>query len=277
MSLRKIYYFLSPTLRFKARRIFYFPIDLFDLLNGRRNKYTPPKGLTFIGSGDFEKQGKHQLELLKTHLNLQEEDDVLDIGSGIGRTAIPLTKFLNSDARYEGFDVVKKGVKWCNEKIKTEFPNFNFTHIQLKNDLYNSTGKDAENFTFPYADKSFDKVFLFSVFTHMQIPEIKNYLVEIHRVLKTDGLCLASFFIYDDKSEEEISNRKHFCFPVKKEGYRLMDVKVKSANIAIHQNKLDQIISETGLKLVTQIKGFWKNGIKKTDNDFQDIAILKKA
>lgn len=43
----------------------------------------------------------------------------MDIGSGIGRTAVPLTKFLNPDARYEGFDVVKKGVKWCNAKIKT--------------------------------------------------------------------------------------------------------------------------------------------------------------
>ena len=45
---------------------------------------------------------------------LKPEHRVLDIGSGIGRVAIPLTEYLNEKGSYEGFDVVELGVNWCN-------------------------------------------------------------------------------------------------------------------------------------------------------------------
>lgn len=275
MTLRKIYYRLSPKLRFTARKIFYLPTDLFELVSGRRQKHVPPKGDIFIGSGDFIQQGKHHLKLLKKHLDLSPDDYVLDIGCGMGRTALPLTSFLSPNSKFEGFDVVKKGIDWCNSKIKKDFPNFNFTYISLNNDLYHKSENQAREYIFPYASNSFDKAFLFSVFTHMQLPEIENYLKEIERVLKPKGVCLATFFIYDE-SEKEITRLKQFKFPIQKEGCRLMDKKVKSANIAIDRMKLDQMILGTKLYQVKVIEGYWNNGKKKSDNDFQDIVILKK-
>ncbi len=74
-------------MRLIARKLVYFPIDIWNGLFGKRHKFELPKGDIYIGSGDFIAQGKHQLDLLKEHANLKPNDTVLDIGSGIGRTA----------------------------------------------------------------------------------------------------------------------------------------------------------------------------------------------
>lgn len=273
---RKLYYKLSPFMRIVVRKVFYFPFDVWKKITGARHKYEPPKGDIYIGSGDFIEQGIHHLELLKNHLRLKPEDAVLDVGSGIGRTAVALTEYLTIKGRYEGFDVVEKGVRWCNTKIKKDFPNFNFIYVPLHNDLYNDSKVKAEKFKFPYPDNSFDKVFLFSVFTHMSVTEIANYLCEIKRVLKPEGLCLSTFFIYTTKNEEMIANNNHFMFPINKGDYRLMSNIVKSANIALKDVLLDKLIVQAELERLKTIDGSWKKDIfKHKDNDFQDIVILK--
>ncbi|WP_417943184.1 class I SAM-dependent methyltransferase [Flavobacterium sp. RS13.1] len=131
------------------------------------------------------------------------------MGCGIGRAAVALTQYLSKQAKYEGFDVVEKGIIWCKKHITKDFPNFNFQYIPLNNDLYHFTDQKAEEFVFPYENNSFDTIFLFSVFTHMQPLEVQNYFNEIQRVLKTGGKCLGTFFLYDDKNEEVISSKQN--------------------------------------------------------------------
>src|SRR5690606_38198320 len=129
-SLREFWYSLSPKHRFFIRRLYYFPIDLFDKIQGKRHKYVPPRGSIYTGSPAnseiYIDQGKRQLVLLKEHIDLKPNDKILDIGSGIGRTAIALTDFLEPEGDYKGFDVVKLGVDWCNSKIGIDFSNFEF-------------------------------------------------------------------------------------------------------------------------------------------------------
>lgn len=274
--LRKLYYLLSPNLRLAARKLYFLPIDMYESITGKRGKYEPRKGDIYIGSGDFVRQGLHQVDLLKRYVDLQVSDSVLDIGSGIGRTAIPLTTYLNKDGKYEGFDVVEKGVKWCNKTIKKDYPNFNFTYVALNNDLYNNSAQKAKEFTFPYQDKVFDKSFLFSVFTHMQVEDIDHYFGEIARVTRSGGLCLATFFLYDAKSEEAISKQEHFSFPVNKNGYRLMDAQVKAANIAVSMDKLNAMIADKPLRIVKIVNGYWNASVSKhNDNTFQDMVIIE--
>lgn len=280
-SLRKFWYSLSPKNRFLIRRLYYFPADFKDKILGRRHKYVPPRGSIYTGSpADAEAyldQGKKQLTLLKEHIDLKPNDHMLDIGSGIGRTAIALTEYLNPDGIYKGFDVVKLGVDWCNSKIAKDYPNFEFKYIPLFNDLYNTSDLKAENFTFPYEKESFNKIFTFSVFTHMQIDEIQNYFKEIQNVLRSDGLVFSTFFLYDDANEKNISTTNKFKFPIKKNGYRLMNEEVKSGNIAIHKNKLKTMLNEEHLELVSVIDGFWKNKSKYApDASYQDIVVFQK-
>jgi len=277
MSIRKLYYTLPPGLRYLARKVYYLPVDLWEGLTGKRHPYEPPKGDIYIGSGDFIRQGRHQLDLLRRYAGLQPSDAVLDVGSGIGRTAVALTGFLDASGRYEGFDVVQKGVDWCNRKIKKDFPNFNFQYVALNNDLYNNSANRATGFRFPYPDAQFDKVFLFSVFTHMQVDEIAHYLKEIARVLRPGGQCLATFFLYEESRPDGAVSRTEFNFPVQKQGYRLMDEQVKSANIALAFSTLSSIVDAARLTQTGIIRGYWSDpALKTSDNTFQDIVLLRR-
>jgi ubiquinone/menaquinone biosynthesis C-methylase UbiE len=277
MNLRPLYYAISPNLRLLVRKIYYYPTDVLDFARGRKNKYVPNKGDIFVGSGDFEAQGKYHLKVLKEMAGLQTNHSVLDVGCGIGRAAVPLTQFLTKEGNYEGFDVVKKGILWCQKNITKDFPNFNFQHVSLHNDLYNLTNQKADSFIFPYKDNSFDTVFLFSVFTHMQPLEVQHYLNEISRVLKPKGKCLSTFFVYDDEIERKISeNNGVFSFPYQKENYRLMNEKVPSANIAFNETYLLDMIKSSNLKLENKIYGSWANRQNDDLFDFQDILVFKK-
>ncbi len=281
-SLRKFWYSLSPKNRFLIRRLYYFPADLKDKLQGKQHKYVPPRGSIYTGSPasaeDYIEQGNKQLDLLKKHIHLNPSDTILDIGSGIGRTAIALTEFLEPKGLYRGFDVVKLGVDWCNSKIGKDFSNFEFTYVPLFNDLYNTSDLKAENFTFPYENDYFNKIFTFSVFTHMQIEEIQNYFKEINRVMKSDGLAFSTFFLYNDTNENHISSTNKFKFPIKKDGYRLMNEDVKSGNIAIHKNKLKSMLEDENLVLVEVIDGFWKDkNLYSKDASYQDVVVFQKS
>ncbi|MGB3345557.1 MAG: methyltransferase domain-containing protein [Aequorivita sp.] len=280
-NLRKIWYSLSSNQRFLIRRLYYFPKDTLDLLSGKRHKYVPPRGYIYTGSPasakEYLEQGQKQVQMLREYAQLKPNHHVLDIGSGIGRTAIALTEFLSEDGSYEGFDVVKRGVDWCNSRIHKDHANFNFQYVPLFNDLYNTATLKATEFIFPYADNSVDLAFSFSVFTHMQIEEIQHYFSQIHRTLKPDGLCFSTFFLYDDTSEEFIATNPTFSFPVKKDGFRLMSENVKSGNIAIHKNKLRRMLERENFEVIAIVDGFWKdNHPDGTKNEYQDIVVFKK-
>ena len=58
----------------------------------------------------------------------------------------------------------------------------------------------ASNYKFPYEDNFFDFVILQSVFTHMVLDDMKNYLHEISRVLKKGGRSYISYFILNENS-----------------------------------------------------------------------------
>lgn len=274
--LRKIYYSLPINLRFLIRRLFYFPVDLISKKEYNGIKL-PPKGMIYTGGGDFLHQAKLHTNYLKEFAGLTPDSVVLDVGSGIGRSAIGLTEYLTDKGEYYGFDIVKKGVDWCQVNISNNYPNFHFKHIDLENDLYTNSGNKSTDFIFPYEDNKFDVVFLMSVFTHMQVEEIAHYLKEINRVLKKDGKCLATFFIYDDKIENKISNKSfRFSFPYNYNDYRLMNDNVKNANISLNKPYLDKISKDANLKIDNFIRGFWSEEIGIKNNDFQDIIIFKK-
>jgi len=277
MGLRKIYYSLSPSMRLAARKIFYFPLDQWETITGKRHKYQPPRGDIYTGSGDFIAQGELQCSHLFNYSHIQPDHRVLDIGSGIGRTAVRLSSFLNAEGSYEGFDVVEKGVRWCQDKITKDLSNFRFQYIPLHNDLYNENSQSALDFVFPYPDQEFDMAFLFSVFTHLAANEIRHYLKEIHRVLKPGGECLFTCFSYDSDLEEKIIRRDHFNFPFAGDGYRLMDDKVTAANIALEETFLEKIVQDAGLKIKTFKPGHWRDiSQKKSVKEFQDVMVVKK-
>jgi ubiquinone/menaquinone biosynthesis C-methylase UbiE len=272
--LRKLYYLLPPAARFWARRIVYWPLDIADWVQGKRNPMVPPRGMIFTGSGDFKEQGRKMAQLLLREAGLQAHHQVLDVGSGIGRMDVALTDILSSQGRFVGFDVVKKGIRWSQKHISSRYPNFQFTHIDLGNDLYKSSRNNAADFTFPYKDGQFDCVTVISVFTHMLPEEVQRYLEEIQRVMKPGGRCLATFFLLNDTSRSLMQHQTHFHFPYDHGHYRLMSERVKSANVAFEEDYLQKSATKAGLRVEKYLPGYWCGRKKKECEDFQDVLVL---
>ena len=272
LLLRKLFYRLSPRWRFVVRRLVFLPYDIIYNLVKEPEEIIPPKGMIYTGGGDFKKTGQKFVDLFVKYGNLKPNHAVLDVGSGIGRLAIPLTKYLDKSARYEGFDVVKAGVNWCRANISSKYPNFNFQYFDLHNDLYKADGVKSTDFIFPFQEESFDFVFLISVFTHMTKDEVEHYLHQIHKSLKQEGYCFSTFFIVDD---DRTNYNKGFMFKYDLGDYLLMDESVQGANVAFKYEYISSIIEEIGFEITAYKSGTWKSN-EKDCLDFQDIVIFKK-
>lgn len=273
MSLRKLYFSLTPALRLLLRRLVYLPYDLVH----RRDKLVPPAGLIFTGAGDFKAIGEKFFNMIKQECLLTPQSRILDVGSGIGRLARPFTGFLADGGVYHGFDVVSAGIRWCRTNYR-EFDNFHFHHADIKNSLYNLTAKsEALNFTFPFSNNMFDAALVISVFTHMQENGVKQYLHEVSRVLDQGKYCVCTFFIITAEREDYFANTSALSFKYRRGNFYLHDENVPDANIAFRFEPLLKMINAAGLSVVKFLEGWWCDTAEKHNRfDFQDVLILQK-
>lgn len=268
--LRKLYFRLSPRGRRVARRLYFLPGDIFRRFFTKHDKLIPPKGMTFVGSGNFELIGDNFFKHICSSTNISANSLILEIGCGIGRIARPFTTFIQDTGKYTGFDILDYGIKWCNSKYR-RFSNFSFEYYPLLNDLYNLEAKEnAADFIFPYAEKSFDLILLISVFTHMQKDEVENYINQISRVLKNEGYCYASFFLTDNHTKSDFFTHNF-------DAYSLHDLRVKNANVAYNKDYIINIASGAGLTPTAVFPGWWSGGNKEDAIDFQDVIVFKKT
>jgi SAM-dependent methyltransferase len=135
-------------------------------------------------------RARRQRHLLE-HWGFTSHSHLLEIGCGVGRLAYELSGHLADDGRYVGFDVKEQAVEWLNTRYAPHLPNFQFDHFDVANVRYRpDTGAGAGTIRFPYADGEFDFACSFAVFMHMQLPEIANYLNELHRVLRPGAVAV---------------------------------------------------------------------------------------
>ena len=239
----------------------------------------PPRRLSFVGAGDFTAIGLEFLRYFQDLGELRPTDHVLDVGCGIGRMALPLTGYLSREhGRYEGFDVVRHGIAWCQNNVTPRFPNFRFQHADIFNREYNSRGRIAGvDFEFPFPAQSFDFVILTSVFTHMLPDEANHYIAEISRVLKPGGRCFATWFLLNDESERLIdAGRSSIRLPYRLDGCRVASLAVPEDAIA--HPETDVIASYRGNDLDVRRPlsyGSWCG--RSNYISFQDIAITTKV
>jgi len=235
----------------------------------------PPQLFNYVGGKEFLKIGEGYFDYIMQFCSVQPEEKILDVGCGIGRVAIHFIDYMNEKGQYEGFDVVKKGINWCNVKIAKKHPNFSFKHVNVYNKEYNQKGSiKAKDFIFPYEDSFFDFAFATSVFTHMLPDAVPHYLNEMHRVLKTNGRCLISCFILNEESKTNMPNSR-FNFKQVEDRYGVMIENNPESAIAYEEDFFEKLFSNAGLKISHPINyGTWSG--RRAEVGGQDIIVAKK-
>jgi len=238
----------------------------------------PPRPLIFVGGGDFEQIGNEYKNHFVNLGSLQPHSRVLDVGSGIGRMAIPLTGYLSSDGEYWGFDIVTQGISWCQRRISSKYDNFHFIYSDVLNKHYNRKGKiPADKYRFPFDSEYFDFVFLTSVFTHMLSSAMENYLREVSRVLRTGNKCFITLFLLNEESEGLIrSGRSSLDFRYEIDNGLTVNKNVPEGAVAYNEDYIIRLFEQCGLRINPPIHyGCWCN--RKTFLSYQDIIVATKG
>lgn len=261
------------------RRVYWDVQDYCERKLGLRDYLTPPQSLIDrITQGDYKAVGrefaKHFIELG----GLQPHHKVLDVGSGLGRMAAPLTSYLKPPGEYWGLEITKDFVAWCKESISPRHVHFQFLHCDIYNASYNPLGKEqASSFIFPFENETFDFIILSSVFTHLLAPDMKNYLSQISRVLKPGGTAFITYFILNEESvrlQTGATSKFHFKYPTEG-GMYAFEGKPEAA-IAFSESNVRTWALEAGLELVEPIHyGNWCGRDRFVS--VQDIVIYRKV
>jgi ubiquinone/menaquinone biosynthesis C-methylase UbiE len=243
----------------------------------RRDELSPPKRKIFVGGPNFKEVGEEFLQYFIELGQLKTNEKVLDVGCGIGRMAVPLTKYLEKMGGYEGFDIVADGIDWCRKKITTRYSNFHFQLVDIYNKTYNPKGKyKASEYKFPYDNEFFDFAFLTSVFTHMLPQDMENYFCEIARVLKKRGRCLITFFLLNTESLKLIDTKLstlNFRHDVGE--FRTIDKNEPESAVAYDEKFIRKLYEKKRLNIAEPIRhGSWCG--RKNFLSYQDIIIAVK-
>ena len=246
-------------------------------------KLVPPGELIVvnkIGLGDpkaavenFRGYGRLQMQAWIGLGYVKPGTHVLDVGCGLGRVAHSLAGYLDTGS-YTGIDVTKSSIDWCSEHY-AGFKNFRFIHADLSNSHYNRPdASSAAQYVFPVESDKFDFIWSTSLFTHMQIDEIDNYLGEMARVAKPGAMIWNTYFILDEINESlaraGVPGWGSLRFPT--EGGLYMTENDPDHVVAYYLDRLRGLHDKHGLDIVQIGFGGWAGRPGVEDNG-QDVIV----
>ncbi len=244
--------------------------DAADALLRRREALTPPRRIAdYVGDSDFRATGDEFLGHFRALAGLRPEDRVLDVGCGIGRMARVLVPILRPPGSYDGFDVVLPGIAWCRAHYRDTPAPFRFQHADLRNTLYNPTGREpALDYRFPYDEESFDLVLATSVFTHLLAPSADHYLAQSARVLTPGGRLFCTWFLLSGDHRQ--APPSPFRFHDATLPAAIADPLTPDAAVAYDEGWVRERLSVHGLALRALHHGSWSG---RSGASRQDIVI----
>jgi SAM-dependent methyltransferase len=162
-------------------------------------------GVEFQDNAYLLRSAKLEAQRLIEHCQLQDNDRILDVGCGFGRLPIGLID-IPYKISYLGLDVNPTAVNWCQRHITARRPELQFMHLDAQNERYNPDGQPLDSqFHFPLPENSFDIIYLYSVFSHMVLPDIEIYLGEFRRLLNRNGRLFFTAFTEKDAPDMSVN------------------------------------------------------------------------
>lgn len=222
-----------------------------------QDRSAPPKDALWRGAaGDFGPQATKWHETFRLLCDLKPHHHVLEIGCGAGRMAAPFVSFLTTGL-YLGVDISEEAIAWAQTHVGSA--NISFTHLDFRNPHYRQDrGADATIARLPFEDRSFDFVFLASVFTHLTSSEVKNYVSETARLLRTGGYALSTYFLLNSFSRTNIARGlSKYSFQHATDDHTRDEVKTRPGKVtALDEEFVLRAHSDAGL-LARTILGGW--------------------
>ena len=254
------------------------PLDYFSRILKDKKDLPPLHLRRYVGPLEsFESSGAEFMNYLRVLAELRPEELVLDIGCGCGQMALQLEKYLGEEGSYVGVDIHRPSIRWCRKNISSRRSTFHFAHIDVRNLAYNPGGTcRAETYQFPFDEGSFDLVLLKSVFTHMRPSEVSNYLREVSRLLKSNGRCLATFFLLNaEQARLAAEGANEIAFKYGEGVWRYRLEQSPESAVAYDEGYVMGLLEENRLALRAPIYyGRWTG--RKDGLSYQDILLLEK-
>lgn len=198
--------------------------------------------------------GKKTAEFLKNLVEkyiIAENLKILDWGCGPARVVRHLPEVFGNNNRFFGTDYNAESIKWNNENIK----NVEFNLNSLKAEL-------------PYENEFFDFIYGISIFTHLSEKLHYEWVAELSRVLKKDGLVMMTLQgekfreILSQAEKENFDKGKLVVRDQVKEGHRMFS--------AFHPDNFVKKLFEN-FEILEHQNSFSENG-----NLLQDTWLFRK-
>ena len=213
----------------------------FTVLDGTRIPAGPMRcgGRNFADDRDFLATGEREAKRLLESFGLNDASRVLEIGCGPGRLPTGILRAFGEVQCYLGLDVRADAVDWGNEHIGQAHPNFCFRHVNAHNARYNPRGEGVVGAVeLPVDGGRFDIAYLYSVFSHMTLEDVRRYLSAIHDVLRPSGRLFFTTFVEADVPD----------FEVNPAGYK-QDWKGELHCVRFERDFLERTVNEAGFTL----------------------------
>lgn len=221
-----------------------------------------------IGGAGFVGAAQQITGLIREYAGLAPDSKVLEIGCGCGRNAFGLSAFLN-DGNYTGMDIERVALEGARRNKRLQSKGFRFDFLDVRNDAYNPKGRyPAAKYVLPYANQSFDVVFLISVFTHMLTDEVTNYARQIARVLKPGGRCFLTAYLLDRDMMKP--------FPYKSQQHSYENEAVPEIAVAYRSAFIASAFADNGMEFTAGPLWGTVHGDSETGLD-QDVMVLEKS
>jgi SAM-dependent methyltransferase len=121
------------------------------------------------------------------------ECDVLDVGCGVKFTQAILNHDLPIRS-YTGVDVYREMIEFLRANV--DDPRFEYHHVNVRNELYNPDAPPMTPETdLGVADRTFDLICLYSVFTHLSPGDYVTMLKLLRRYVRPDGRLVYTLFV----------------------------------------------------------------------------------